>query len=139
MKRVAKKVYVGCALTDASEEFKQSVEDLKQNLRAEGHEVFDFVGLTKGTPEDVYRWDIGHCVKNCDAFIGICDFPSLGLGYEIAEAVNLKKPILTLAHQDSKVTRLIIGAAEAVPNFSFKRYKNLEELLPLALRWLDGL
>ena len=64
---------MGCALTDASEEFRASVEYFKKALRREGYEVFDFVGLVGDSSEEVYRWDIGHCVKDCEAFIAICD------------------------------------------------------------------
>jgi hypothetical protein len=72
-KDAKQKLYVGCSLSHASTVFKESVEDFKQNLRDEGYEVLDFVGLVVGTPEDVYNWDIQYCVKQCDAFIAICD------------------------------------------------------------------
>jgi len=118
-------LYVGCSLTKASEKFKASVEQLKDAIRAEGHEVFDFVGLVNGTPKDVYEWDIGHCVKNCDALIAICDEPSIGLGYEICEAVRLGKPVLAVAHEDTRVTRLVHGAADVEPNITFASYREL--------------
>ena len=130
-------LYVGCALTDASEEFKEQVEHFKHALRAERYEVFDFVGLVNGTSLDVYNWDIKHCVKNCQALIAICDFPSIGLGYEMNEAVNLKKPVLAIAHKDSKVTRLVHGAAEVEPNLRFETYLKLNDVIPLVNKWLD--
>jgi hypothetical protein len=130
------KLYVGCALTDAPEEFKDQAEQFKQALRTEGYEVFDFVGLVNGTALDVYNWDIKHCVKNCNALIAICDFPSIGLGYEMNEAVNLKKPVLAVAHHDSKVTRLVHGAAEVEPNLRFENYQKLTDLVSLANEWL---
>lgn len=125
------KLYVGCALTDAPEDFKQSVEDFKGLLREAGYEVFDFVGLVAGTVRDVYDWNIQHCVGECDAFIGICDFPSIGLGFETSQALTQEKPILLVAHNDTKVTRMVLGAAEAEPTLSFERYNTLEEVLPL--------
>ncbi len=124
------------SFSGASEEFKYGVEEFKNALRAEGYEVFDFVGLVAGTSKDVYDWDIGHCVKGCDALIGICDFPSIGLGYELCEAVRLKKPVLALALTDSVVTRLVLGAAEAEPNFNFERYKDFPEALKIVNKWL---
>jgi hypothetical protein len=131
------KLYVGCSLTGASQEFRDRVEEFKLALRAEGYEIFDFVGLIAGTPKDVYDWDIGHCVKDCDALIGICDFPSIGLGYELNEAIRSKKPVLGIAQKDSLVTRLIIGAAEAEPNFRFERYLDLkQDGIDIAKEWL---
>ena len=82
-----KKLYVGCSLTLAPESFRQSVEELKNKLRAD-YEVFDFLGLVKGTAKDVYEWDIHHCVAKCDLFLAVCDYPSLGLGYEMGVAVE---------------------------------------------------
>lgn len=123
------KLYVGCGLTNAPEEFKESVETMKIQLK-ERYDVFDFVGLVAGTSEDVYKWDIEHCVADCDMFIGVCDYPSIGLGWELNEAVSLGKPTLGVAHQDSLVTRLLLGAAGLKPNFEFTRYHNLVEDVP---------
>lgn len=130
------KLYVGCSLTQASEAFKKNVEQLKSALRAEGYEVFDFVGLVNGTPRDVYEWDMGRCVGACDAMIGICDEPSIGLGYELCEATRLGKPVLAVAHTDSKVTRLVHGAADVEHNFNFAVYQDLVRDVPLLLKKL---
>lgn len=129
-------LYVGCSLTKASEEFKDNVEKLKDELRAKGHEVFDFVGLVNGTPTDVYNWDIGHCVKDCDALVAICDEPSIGLGFEICEAVRLGKPVLTVAYADTRVTRLIHGAADVEPNLTFATYNDLLKDVPAMVETL---
>lgn len=126
-----RKIYVGCALTEASDSFKSCVEAFKELLRKQGYEVFDFVGLVTGTPADVYNWDIGHCIADCDAFIAICDLPSIGLGYELCEALRLGKPVLAVAHTDARVTRLVQGAAEVEPDLQFVRYDALSDLLPL--------
>lgn len=125
------KLYVACSLTQASEPFKKSVEQFKANLREKNYEVFDFVGLINGTPKDVYNWDIGHCVQGCDALIAVCDEPSIGLGWEMAIAVKLGKPVLALAHHDAKVTRLVLGAEAVESNFNLVRYDNLQEVLPI--------
>jgi hypothetical protein len=123
-------VYVGCSLTKATEEFRQGVEHLKDEIRKKGYEVFDFVGIVNGTPRDVYEWDIGHCIKDCDVFVAICDEPSIGLGYELCEAVRLGKPVLAVAHQESIVTRLVTGAADVEPNLTFLRYRDFIKDVP---------
>lgn len=125
------KLYVGCSLTQAPESFKASVEQFKTGLRENGYEVFDFVGLVNGSEEDVYNWDIGHCVQDCDALVAVCDEPSIGLGWEMAVAVKLGKPVLALAHHEAKVTRLVLGAAAVEGNLDFVRYEDLQEALPL--------
>ncbi len=131
------KLYIGCALTDAPEDFKKDVEELKSVLKGKDYEVFDFLGLVAGTPKGVYEWDIDHCIKHCDAFIAICDHPGLGLGFELGVATELDKPVLALAQKDAKISRLIMGAAEAEEKFSFIRYKSLGDDAPqLILDWL---
>jgi hypothetical protein len=81
-----KTLYVGCALTDATEDFKAKVEALKAELKKDWH-VLDFLGLVDGTAADVYRHDIIENVGACDGFIAITDHPSTGLGWELAVAV----------------------------------------------------
>ncbi len=120
------KIYVGCALTQASAEFRQHVDGLKDQLRYLGHEVLDFVGLEAGTPEDVYAGDI-RCVRECDIFIAVCDYPAIGLGYELGVAVEvLGKPVLAVAHKNAVVTRLVLGITH--PNFTFRRYQLLADV-----------
>ncbi len=131
MKDGKPELYVACGLTHAPEEFAISVNGLKEVLRAErGYEVYDFVGLENGTPADVYAWDIGHCVAKSDLLVAICDYPAIGLGWELGTAVEkLRKPTLAVAHEESHVTRLITGAAEAgAPNYRFRRYGDLMEI-----------
>jgi hypothetical protein len=119
------KVYVGCSLTQAPEEFKSSVEGFKDKLRTMDYDIFDFVGLVDGTARDVYEWDIKRCVGTCDIFVGICDYPSIGLGWELGEAVRLGKFAMAVAHADASVTRLVLGAAEAESSLQFERYTSL--------------
>ncbi|MDB5166034.1 MAG: hypothetical protein JWM37_106 [Candidatus Saccharibacteria bacterium] len=122
-------LYVGCGLTAAPEAFVDEVDALKDTLR-ERFNVFDFVGLTAGTSGDVYNWDIGHCVADCDMFVAVCDYPAIGLGWELAEATRLGKPTLGVAHVDSRVTRLVLGAAEVLPTFTFERYEGMVADVP---------
>jgi len=118
------KIYIGCSLTQAPEDFKESVEKVKADLRKD-HEVLDFLGTVAGTAHDVYRRDIHECLANCDAFIAICDLPAIGLGYELGVAVEkLNKPTLALAHKDAKVSRLTLGIEQ--PHYTFKRYSDYE-------------
>jgi len=123
------KLYVGCGLTGAPQHFTEEVESLKRSL-ANDFEVFDFIGLEKGTSADVYNWDIGHCVADCDVLVGICDYPSLGLGWEMSKAVGMGTPTLAVAHTTSRVTRLVLGAAEVEPVMSFERYENMLADIP---------
>lgn len=124
-----KQLYVGCGLTQASDEFKQEVEDTKHALR-DDWDVMQFLGLTAGTEVDVYRTDIIENVGSCAAFVAIVDEPSIGLGYELCRAAYLGKPVLAVAHKDSKITRLVLGAPSFHDNFEFRRYEDMVEDVP---------
>lgn len=127
MKSKLPKLYIGCSLNGAPEDFVESVENVKNALRAD-FEVLDFVGLNYETTAQVYKWDIEHCVRTCDFFVAICDERSTGLGWELCEAVHLGTPILAAAHKDTKVSGIVLGAAELKQNMTFTRYDNLDEL-----------
>ncbi len=120
------KLYVGCSLTQAPEDFKAKVEALKDQLR-QRYEILDFIGLVAGTATDVYRHDIQVCVAQCDVLVGICDFPAIGLGYELGVAVEkLGKPTLALAHKDAKISRMLLGIDH--PKYRFVRYESVEQI-----------
>lgn len=123
------KLYIGCSLTHAPQPFRAAVADLKDKLRAK-YDVFDFLGMEKGTAADVYTWDIGRCVATCDLFVAICDHTSLGLGYEIGTAVErFHKPVLAVAGKHTHLSRLIVGID--APNYSLQRYGEFSEIAGL--------
>ncbi|MEK7642558.1 MAG: hypothetical protein AAB392_02055 [Patescibacteria group bacterium] len=121
------KIYVGCGLAEAPEEFRLAVEGLRQKIMDKGHKVFGPMGLTVGTARQAYEWNIKHCVAKCDLFIAICDYLSTELGYELASAVEKhSKRVIAVTHENSIMTRLILGIDH--PNFCFRTYTELEEV-----------
>ncbi len=127
-------LYIGCSLTQAPEEFKKRVADLKESLKAD-YTVLEFVGLTAGTAKEVYEWDIHECVEKCDVFIALCDYPSIGLGYELGVAIEKRNiPTLALAHADAKITRLIQGIER--PTYEFTHYSDFSEIPELIKKFL---
>jgi hypothetical protein len=119
------KVYVGCGLTHAPEEFKAEVENFKDLLRTiENVEVLCFLGVTDGTFRDVYVHDIKNCVRKCDLLIAIFDYPSTGLGWEVATQVeDRRKPAIGLGQTMSHITRLVLDPDN--PHYQFHRYESL--------------
>jgi short-subunit dehydrogenase len=68
--------------------------------------------------------------------VAICDFASLGLGYELASAVEkYHKPVIAAAKTDEKITRLVQGIDS--PDFRFVRYDSLDELV-VHVKEVDG-
>ena len=120
-----KKIYIGCALTHAPEEFRIAISELKDKLRQD-YEILDFIGLEKGTAEDVFEWDT-KCVRSCDLLVADCTHPAIGLGIEIGVAIENNKPMLLVAHKDAKIGRMILGITH--PKFSFHRYNDSLEVV----------
>jgi len=128
------RIYVGCSLTQAPPDFCAAVEALKTELRNH-YEVFEFVGLVNGTAADVYHWDVHHCVADCDLLVAICDYPSIGLGYEIAAAIErYNRPVLAVAHHDTRITRVVLGIDS--PRFSMERYQDMGEIVSMVQKRL---
>lgn len=129
------KLYVGCALTVAPPEFRAEVEQLKDRLDGRGlFEVMRFLGLEKGTPNDVFRVDMIEGVGACQLMLAVCDYPSIGLGMELLEAVKVRRiPVLAVNKAGSTVTRLLTGMGEFYPNLKFANYESLVEDVPAFL------
>ena len=122
--------YVACGLTQASFEFKDFVIAFKERIKEEcGVEIFEFVGLTAGTPSEVYETDIAY-VEQADGIIAILDVPAIGLGMEIDHAINSNKPLLCLAHQDASVTRMVRGAND-LGLLTFATYTDVDSAVRL--------
>ena len=138
-----KKLYIGCALTnlpaEKRDEFMQGIAKIKTELK-KSFEILEFVGVddlktnTPTTPQYVYNYDIRECLMKADYFLAICDFPAIGLGYELGTAVEkMGIPVLAMAHKDSKVSRSIVGVDH--PSFCFARYDSLDEVAIKALEF----
>ena len=130
-----KKIYLACSLTHAPEDFKNHIAKLKDSLRHK-YEVTDFLGLELGTPQDVFKHDIGG-VKTCDLLLADCSHPSTGLGFEIATALYNHKPVLGVAHGDAEVSRFILGINN--PLFSLVRYRDTDEVLDAVEKKIAGI
>jgi hypothetical protein len=62
-------------------------------------------------PAEVYQRDIDW-MDACDAMVAEVSTPSHGVGYEIAYALGLKKPVLACYRQGATVSKMITGNNE---------------------------
>lgn len=140
-----KKLYVGCALTNLPDEkrdaFLEMINKIKKEL-GKYFEILEFAGVADLktdkplTPEQIYKYDIRECLMRADYFLAICDYPAIGLGYELGTAVEkMGIPVLAVAHKDSLVSRSIIGIDH--PNFQFMYYNSVEEIIEKTLKYFN--
>ena len=141
-----KKLYIGCALTnlpiDKKEEFLEMIASIKKEL-SKYFEIIEFLGIEDignarpFTPQEIYNYDIQKCVMKADCILAICDYPSLGLGYEMATAVEKRSiPVLAMAHKNQTVGRLIRGIDHK--NFNFMYYDSVDEIIKKTREMFNG-
>lgn len=131
-----KKLYFGCSLSSAPEEYATKVLELRQQVAALP-EVEHLPFLTDihpdSNPHDIFKWDIFNQVAQADIMVAECTQPSFGLGWEVSHAVHVRKiPVLAFAHVDfkEKLSKFAPGAdVEELPNYSFSWYKDNQEIL----------
>ena len=125
-----KKVYFACSIRGGRSDAKLYAELVKY-LSAKTivlSEVFaDNKLTTKGMNKpssDIWRIDTDW-IKEADAVIAEVTNPSLGVGYEIALAETLGKPILALYRESSE--RKLSAMIDGSPHTTVVRYKTIEE------------
>lgn len=81
---MAKKLYIGCALTHAPEEFRTMIWDLRERFRSHGFDILEFGWKNGGTLPgvNVYEHDMSK-LDEADIFVAVCDYVSIGLGMEL--------------------------------------------------------
>ena len=76
------------------------------------------------SPEAVFERDT-HWLEHCDAVIAEVSTPSHGVGFEIAYARERRKPILCLAREGVRVSKMLTGIRQ--PEFQFQTYGSFVE------------
>lgn len=87
-------------------------------------------------PREVYRRDI-NWVQACDVLIAEVSTPSHGVGYEIALALMLEKPVLACFRSGAAVSKMILGNDH--PRFKIGMYRDAAEAVILTRDFLRGL
>lgn len=115
-----KKVYFACAVAggrDYAFVYKDMVKAIKSSGVEVRGEIFADPTLEAATgtdpnlpPSAIWKRDIGW-LHESDALIAEATQPSLGVGYEIALAESLKKPMLVLFYEDPFVrfSPMVVG------------------------------
>lgn len=110
------KVYFACAVRAGGDT--SSYKALLETIRGAGGEILSEIFVNDaiefgGSPlpeEEIYQRDIA-MIKEADVVIAEITNPSLGVGYELGFAEQLKKPILCLFNEASqrKLSAMVLG------------------------------
>ena len=116
-------VYLGCALSNSPQSFKDQIEYLRGRIEACAT-VLKFLGLQPHISE-AFQWDM-NCVRRCDLLVADVTYPSMGLGAEFGVALEHRKPIITLANDALALERQLAYGYLDPLHFTL-RYKTKEE------------
>jgi len=124
-------LYFACSIT-GGRAFECIYQAITSALLEDGHEVPtahladpDVTKLeTRVNPDQVYERDVAW-IRACDALIAEVSTPSHGVGYEIAFALSLDKPVLCCYREGQPVSKMITGNNH--PKLNLVTYRNREE------------
>lgn len=124
-------IYFSCSITGGRNE-EIVYQAIVHALNEEGHtvptahlaspEVLSLEAVVD--PVEVFERDIAW-IDNAQAVIAEVSTPSHGVGYEIAYALNLGKPVLCCYLQDKPVSKMITGNTH--PQLRVQAYQTPEE------------
>ncbi|MDZ7291505.1 MAG: nucleoside 2-deoxyribosyltransferase [candidate division KSB1 bacterium] len=125
------KIYFGGAIS-AGRERQPLYAEMVQFLESLGAEVLSahvarpdvMEGEKKIPAEEIFRRDIA-CLENCHGMVAEVSTPSLGVGFEIATALQLERPVLCLCEQGIFLSRMLTGNPH--PQLQVRFYRDTAE------------
>lgn len=136
-------IYFACSLTGGRQD-EQVYGAIVRHLEGAGHEVPtahladpDVMDLEKITAaNEIYERDT-RWIRGCEAVIAEVSTPSHGVGYEIAYALGIGKPVLCCHKEGVPVSKMILGNDS--PGLAIRSYGSENEVLMMIDEFLAGL
>jgi nucleoside 2-deoxyribosyltransferase len=136
-------IYFGCSLT-GGREHEAIYGDIVDHLLALGHEVPTAHLAQPGimdleriiNPAEVYQRDIAW-IQASDGMIAEVSTPSHGVGYEIAFALSIGKPVLCCHAENVAVSKMLTGNDEAL--LRVDSYESSADALAIIDRFLEAI
>lgn len=134
-----KKVYFACSIRGGRDDAELYAE-LVQIIKEQAQVLTEIFADKKLTPQgmnkparEIWQTDLAW-VREADAIIAEVTNPSLGVGYEIAKAEELRKPVLALHRPapERKLSAMILGS----PQVQNHEYTTLPEAAVIIERFL---
>lgn len=136
-------IYFACSITGGRND--QSIYQTIVNvLLDDGHEVPTALLATSRVmemeqvvdPVEVYQRDV-NWIMSCDLLLAEVSTPSHGVGYEIAYALSIHKPVFCLYRNRVKVSKMILGNLD--PNLVVRNYATPDEAIVLIREYIAAL
>lgn len=136
-------IYFACSIT-GGRQFEAVYQTITRTLLEGGHEV-PTAHLAETSVVDleqiveagqIYSRDVTW-IQACDALIAEVSTPSHGVGYEVAYALGLGKPVLCCHQAGVKVSKMITGNPD--PNLQVVPYRDAAQAAETVVMFLHGL
>lgn len=134
-------IYFACAITGGRQQ-ENIYRLIVDSLIFDGHtvptahlsrpEVMDLEAIVQ--PQEVFSRDTSW-IKACDAVIAEVTTPSHGVGYEIAYALNLSKPVLCCYLQGTPISKMITGNPD--PHLHIREYQKPTDVVLYVKEFLE--
>jgi 2'-deoxynucleoside 5'-phosphate N-hydrolase len=126
-------IYFACSIT-GGREFESIYRAITEALLSDGHEVptahlaDSKVKVFEGqvASREVYERDTAW-IRTCKALVAEVSTPSHGVGYEVAYALSLGKPVLCVYREGQPVSKMLTGNSNTT--ITVKSYRNSEEAI----------
>ena len=135
-------IYFACSIT-GGRDFETVYQEIVAALLADGHEVPTAHLADPGVkqleaianPSQVYERDVAW-IRACEALVAEVSTPSHGVGYEVAFALSLGKPVLCLFQENQAVSKMFTGNSH--PNLRVRTYRSAGEAVAVIRTFLAG-
>lgn len=131
---IAVRIYFSATITK-NDELRDLYTSIIDALKKEGHKVFEYgsseldpaklINRSENEIAKAYN-DLSKFLKQADIFIADISESSVGIGYEIAQALSLKKPALVLKHKDAKFEPLATLEGNKSKLLQYEQYEKTE-------------
>ena len=127
------KIYLSGAIR-GGRELQSNYQIINDYLKENGHEILTYHVASANVLEieesisdvEIFAQDI-KWLQECDTLIAEVSVPSTGVGYEIAYALSLNKPVLALYEENRVISAMISGNTS--PNLTLQSYPSIPRLL----------
>jgi len=136
-------IYFACSIT-GGRDFETAYQTITQTLLESGHQVptshlaeSGVVDLEKIVDaHEIYNRDVTW-IQACDALIAEVSTPSHGVGYEVAYALGLCKPVLCCYQAGQMVSKMITGNPDV--NLLVVPYRDSNQVAEIVHKFINDL
>jgi len=136
-------IYFACSIT-GGRDFEPVYQAVITALLADGHtvptahladsEVKALEAIV--SPNEVYERDVAW-IGDCEALVAEVSTPSHGVGYEVAYALSIGKPVLCIYQEGQPISKMLSGNSH--PCIQVNRYHNTDHAVAIIRSFLSNI